>query len=438
MATPAPWFRLASWGALTVAARGALAGAPPDDLAAIERVLGFVCAVAVPLVLACEAAGVLVPLLALGALGVVLTPDVGAPWPWVGCLPWALACAVLFGAAARDLVRRRCLPSAARAVARLFLLVGAGWLIAGRAQVELPGLVPEKVYLACAHASITGFAAFSLLARLAELAPRARVVLAGLGALLGLGFAATGLAIAFAPDLEWLGATLLLLALGGYAAVAAFWILPGLESRSAALLLGLSTLALAVGLGLGFAHSLRTVGLEAALTRGQLVVAHGWLLAAGFAGLGGLGLVLAGARPPAGTAVLLFDGECGMCTRSVQTILSLERSPELLFAPLQGETAKQILRRHPVAPLEGPFDSLLLVHDLDGPREHVDLRWRAVCAIGRRMGSPWRWLSRLGALWVPRSLADLGYDIVAKNRLRFGGPDQCKIPSVAQRARFLA
>ena len=118
-------------------------------------------------------------------------------------------------------------------------------------------------------------------------------------------------------------------------------------------------------------------------------------------------------------------------------ILDLERTPSVRFAPLQGPTAQALLGRVPVAPPGGPFDSLLLVHELGGPGERVHQRWRAVCGIGARMGQPWRALAGLGWLCVPPALADLGYALVARNRLRFGGPQQCKIPTAAQRARFL-
>ena len=43
------------------------------------------------------------------------------------------------------------------------------------------------------------------------------------------------------------------------------------------------------------------------------------------------------------------------------------------------------------------------------------------------------WLS-----FLPRPLTDLGYDLFARHRLRvFGRLDACRVPTAAERARFL-
>ena len=436
---PRAWLRVAVWGAVAVLARGLWVGPAESDVVAIERLVGFILAVAVPALLAAHGPRWAVAPVWAASLLALLASEFADPWRWVGALPWALVCAGLTLGASLELARRRCVPSALRALAQLFLLVGAGWLIASRAGVELPGLDPGKILLACAHATVTGFAALTLLAHGAERAPRARLVLGACGATLGLGFALTGIGIAAFPALEPWGAGVLALALGGFAGFLFLWWIPEQASVAGRGVLAVSGLALIAGLGFGVTYSLRELGAPP-LERATMLLGHGWVLGAGFAVLGGLGQLFGRRREePSELPVLLYDGECGLCTRSVQTILDVERVPSVRFAALQGDTGQALLRRHPVAPLEGPFESLILVTDHAGPRERVAQQWDAVCGIGRRMGSPWRVLARLGQLFVPRTLANLGYDLVSKNRMRVFGPaTQCKLPTPEQRARFLA
>lgn len=143
---------------------------------------------------------------------------------------------------------------------------------------------------------------------------------------------------------------------------------------------------------------------------------------------------------PAGAALLLYDGECGLCARSVQWILEHDlrprRGPRLRFAPLQGATAAPILPRQRLEPGPKGFDTLILVTDPHRPAERALVRSDAVLSILRYLGGPWRLLGVLGAL-VPGPLRDAVYKVVANNRLRFGRPDSCRRPRKDERARFL-
>ncbi|MCO5167324.1 MAG: DCC1-like thiol-disulfide oxidoreductase family protein [Planctomycetes bacterium] len=146
--------------------------------------------------------------------------------------------------------------------------------------------------------------------------------------------------------------------------------------------------------------------------------------------------------PRAREPLLLYDGECGLCARSVQWVLERDPSPPegaaLRFAPLQGPTAAPLLARHGIAadPRRG-FDSLVLVLDPGGPEERALTRSEAALAIGRYLGGRWAALARLARL-VPRALRDLVYALVARNRLRlFGGADACRVPRGPERGRFL-
>src|SRR5262249_57642651 len=48
--------------------------------------------------------------------------------------------------------------------------------------------------------------------------------------------------------------------------------------------------------------------------------------------------------------LVLYDGECGVCSRIVRWLLDADRRGELRFAPLQGATAAALRQRFPPLP----------------------------------------------------------------------------------------
>ena len=57
--------------------------------------------------------------------------------------------------------------------------------------------------------------------------------------------------------------------------------------------------------------------------------------------------------------IVLYDGECGLCHRSVKFILDHEADHELRFAPLQGEVAAELRAILPTIPAN--VDTVVLV-----------------------------------------------------------------------------
>lgn len=128
--------------------------------------------------------------------------------------------------------------------------------------------------------------------------------------------------------------------------------------------------------------------------------------------------------------IVLYDGVCGLCDRSVQLILRNDRRGRFRFAALQSEVGRALLERFGL-PVE-ELDSVVLVEDGRAWRKS-----RAALRIARRMDAPWPLLWPL--MIVPRPLADFAYGLVAKNRYRmFGKLDACMIPPPEVRARFLS
>lgn len=127
--------------------------------------------------------------------------------------------------------------------------------------------------------------------------------------------------------------------------------------------------------------------------------------------------------------LVLYDGTCGLCARSVRWILRHENDRDLKFAPLQGETAQAMRAKFPNIP-----DSIDTVVYVDG--EHAYLRSKAFMHMARHFKKPWRWLRAFR--WIPSFILDLGYKLVAATRYKlFGKVDSCELPSPENRARFM-
>jgi predicted DCC family thiol-disulfide oxidoreductase YuxK len=135
------------------------------------------------------------------------------------------------------------------------------------------------------------------------------------------------------------------------------------------------------------------------------------------------------------TNVVFFDGVCGLCNRFVDFVLSRDHRGAIRFAPLQGETAGRVVSGEwrVARGIQEPITTVVWL-DSSG-REFV--RSAAAVRVLWRLGGVWWLIGWL--LWlIPLALRDLGYRIIAANRYRwFGKKETCRLPTPAERARFL-
>ncbi|MSP56733.1 MAG: DUF393 domain-containing protein [Myxococcales bacterium] len=132
--------------------------------------------------------------------------------------------------------------------------------------------------------------------------------------------------------------------------------------------------------------------------------------------------------------LVLYDGHCGFCDASVQWLIAHDDARQFRFAALHGETARAIIQRHPLPP---GLDSIIVVTAVGTADEAVRLHSAAIFSICQRLGFPWRAMSWCG--WLPRPFTDLGYRVFARYRyLVWGRTETCRIPSEADRERFMA
>ena len=133
------------------------------------------------------------------------------------------------------------------------------------------------------------------------------------------------------------------------------------------------------------------------------------------------------AKTPA-DIVVLFDGVCGLCDATVTTIMAADRHARLRFATLQGQAADRLLGSQAIRTVP---DSIIVVQ-----RGTISNRSTAILAICAELGGIWRLAGLLRI--VPRPLRDLVYDFIARWRMAlFGRRETCRMPSLAERARFI-
>jgi predicted DCC family thiol-disulfide oxidoreductase YuxK len=126
--------------------------------------------------------------------------------------------------------------------------------------------------------------------------------------------------------------------------------------------------------------------------------------------------------------LVLYDGSCGFCNRSVQFILNNEESNTLLFTSLQSETARKL------------FDSLSITSpDLNTFYFYSNgvlyERSSAAIQVSKYLNKPYRFIGFFS--WVPTIFRDGIYRLIAKNRHRLA-KEYCYIPQKEQKERFLS
>lgn len=127
--------------------------------------------------------------------------------------------------------------------------------------------------------------------------------------------------------------------------------------------------------------------------------------------------------------VLLFDGVCNLCSRSVGFLARNDRRGTFRFAPLQSAIAEQLLLAAD-APTPLP-DSMIVV---DGGRCY--LQSDAALRLARRLPAPWPLLTALAV--IPRAWRNALYRLIARHRYSwFGRRATCMVPTPELTARFL-
>ena len=140
-----------------------------------------------------------------------------------------------------------------------------------------------------------------------------------------------------------------------------------------------------------------------------------------------------------GRLLVVFDGRCAFCNRSVRWLLARDRRDRLRFVPSESGKVAGLLARHGLGTLvdSSGAGTILVVRDPSGPAESVLVRSDAALATLRELPRPWPWVAAVLG-WIPRALRDMGYRLMASWRYRIWGRlDACPLPTSEERTRFL-
>ena len=127
--------------------------------------------------------------------------------------------------------------------------------------------------------------------------------------------------------------------------------------------------------------------------------------------------------------ILLFDGHCNLCNAWVQYVVKRDSVGTIRFASLQSPAGRSLLEEHKID--ENYIESLVFFEE-----ERFSVSSNAALRTLSYLDS---WQKHLIILSVvPRSLRDLVYRFIAKNRYKwFGRREQCMVPTAELSKRFL-
>jgi len=128
-------------------------------------------------------------------------------------------------------------------------------------------------------------------------------------------------------------------------------------------------------------------------------------------------------------SVILFDGVCNLCNRSVLFIIKHDRSAKFQFAALQSNFG-----RNQLTALNLTVDALNTILLIKNGK--VYSKSSAALEIARELDGLWPSFYVFKIL--PSFIRNVVYHFIAKNRYRwFGRKEACMIPTPDLKARFL-
>jgi predicted DCC family thiol-disulfide oxidoreductase YuxK len=127
--------------------------------------------------------------------------------------------------------------------------------------------------------------------------------------------------------------------------------------------------------------------------------------------------------------LVLFDGQCGLCQKSVRFIVRRDRRKRFWFAALQSQAGKEVAEKMGLEP--GQTETMVLLEE--GRAYTMSTAALRVCRKLR-----WGWPLMYGFICVPRFIRDVAYRFIARRRFQwFGGGDGCDLTLGSQVAARL-
>jgi len=116
--------------------------------------------------------------------------------------------------------------------------------------------------------------------------------------------------------------------------------------------------------------------------------------------------------------IILFDGICNLCNRSIDFILKRDKKNQFYYVSLQSDEGKKIVIWYKIP---RKTDSVILIK-----KGEVFTESDAAIEVGRLLSFPWNCVVILKV--IPRVCRDWVYQWIARNRYRwFGKQENCRI-----------
>lgn len=133
---------------------------------------------------------------------------------------------------------------------------------------------------------------------------------------------------------------------------------------------------------------------------------------------------------PENKKIILFDGICNLCDATVQFIIKRDKNDVFRFVAQQSEAGAEILNFIGVD--NNKTDSIILYE----PGIAYYTKAEAAIKIAGQLGYPYTMLNIF--LHIPKSLSNIIYHYVAKNRYKwYGKKEACMLPTPETKAKFL-
>lgn len=132
---------------------------------------------------------------------------------------------------------------------------------------------------------------------------------------------------------------------------------------------------------------------------------------------------------PKNKKIILFDGCCNLCNKTVQTIIKKDKKDVFRFAPLQSDAGRQIVNERGIDTEN--LDSVILIE----PGVAYYTESTAAIEIAKHLEG-YSWLKYLKP--IPEGLRNSVYEIISTNRYKWWGErETCMVPTPELEALFL-
>ncbi|WP_100611439.1 thiol-disulfide oxidoreductase DCC family protein [Confluentibacter lentus] len=133
---------------------------------------------------------------------------------------------------------------------------------------------------------------------------------------------------------------------------------------------------------------------------------------------------------PKNKKLILFDGVCNLCNSSVQFIIKHDKKNIFLFAALQSDVGKEIVKDFHID--TNKTDSILFYT----PEKGINYKSTAALKIARHLEFPINLTSIF--IIIPAFIRNWVYDYIARNRYKwYGKKEHCMIPTPELKNKFL-